>query len=153
MASPGVPTPDGDDPVEVQHWRAWELHVEGRSLAYIGEALRISKTSAHRYVAAGRDLASQLDYLDRTRERETGAAVMALVRSWMVDAVESGNADPVAAGMVVIKAEERRAKLLGLDAPARVEVNAGGLPPTVPGEVVDAVNAYRQGRAQGEIGQ
>lgn len=151
MVVSNVPGP-GEDPTEYAHWRAWELHVEGRSLSHIGEQLGISKTSAHRYVAAGRDLAAQLDYLDRRRERETGAAVMEMVRGWMVDHVEAGG-DAVQAAQVVIKAEERRAKLLGLDAPQRLAVSDDRRPPTVPGEVVDAVNAYRDARARGEIEQ
>lgn len=149
MGTPDVPPPV-EDPTELAHWRAWELHVEGRSLSFIGEKLKVSKTSAHRYVAAGRDLAAQLDYLDRRRERETGAAVMELVRGWMVDVVDSGG-DAILAAGVVIKAEERRAKLLGLDAPTRISTDDGRVPVTVPGEVVDAVAAFRSERARGVI--
>lgn len=154
MGVPVVPDPPAaDDPTELRQYRAWELHVEGRSLAYIGERLGTSRTTAHRDVAAGRDLAAQLDYLDHRRERETAAAVMELVRSWMVDEVTRGG-DAILASHVVIKAEERRAKLLGLDAPTRIAVrdDRARPAPTVPGEVVDAVAAYRTERARGEIG-
>lgn len=148
------PGPDGPDEETVL--RAWDMRVERRSLAYIAEQLKVSISSAKRYVKAGRELAEAIDYSEATNparvmnlqaERERSAAVLDLVQGWLVDYVEAGG-DEVQAATVVLKGEERRAKLLGLDAErvARLSLEQGGEPPAPSPTAVAAVRQYQQER-------
>lgn len=144
----GTPGPDG--PPEETLIKAWQLRVlHGISPADIAVELDVSPRTVKRYVKLGRELLEQLEYLDRQRGeldrnavREDSAAVMDMVRSWMVEYKDQGG-DPVQAALVVIKAEERKAKALGEQALARLEVGPTA-PPAVPSKDMQrTIDAYR----------
>ena len=144
------PTDQGDREIELKI-RAWELHTRRRrSMAYIAEELGVSKTTVHRWVHQGEELAAQVDYLNVIRGRRTGISIMDAVQEWMFDLRDNPEItidQQVAAAAVVIKAEERRDRLGGFEAPRRVAVadDRERAPVTVPGHVLDAVNRYVAG--------
>ena len=129
----------------------WEMSVRRRrSMAYIAEELGVSKTTVHRWVHQGEELAAQADYLNVIRGRRAGISIMDAVQEWMLDLRDNPDISidqEIAAAAVVIKAEERRDRLGGFEAPRRVAVadDRERAPVTVPGHVLDAVNRYVAG--------
>ena len=116
----------------------------------IAEELGVSKTTVHRWVHQGEELAAQADYLNVIRGRRAGISIMDAVQEWMLDLRDNPDISidqEIAAAAVVIKAEERRDRLGGFEAPRRVAVadDRERAPVTVPGHVLDAVNRYVAG--------
>ena len=110
--------------------RALALRRAGRSYRAIADELQISKTRAHQLVAEGFEearaqIAAHADEL-RTETISRLDGMLAKV----YPAAESGDVQAVDR---VLKIEERRAKLLGLDAPVRTALQGGGedAPPIV----------------------
>lgn len=131
--------------------KAWELRVKGAGLARIAEELGIARSTAREYVDRGRELEQAQDWLDWRNERITGAAVMEAVRMVMFEAIDNGG-DPVAAASVIIKAEERRSLLLGLDAPKRIALSADTPePPTIDATTMAVIEAA-EARSRRELG-
>lgn len=121
-----------DQAIEDRRWKAWELRVKGKSYRAIGEALGVSGKTAHqdcqivlaRVIAeanenAAQDRATALYRLDKALE-VVESAIDAQVFT------EAGEADHelrLKALDRLMRIEERRAKLLGLDAPTKQEVS------------------------------
>lgn len=103
--------------------KAWELHAnEGRSARYIAEQLHISPDTAARWVREGKAAEQYIDLLDRAEERVRMATRLdfytgALVSEWNGGLAKASEVIPI-----LLKIEERRAKLVGLDAPTRIAV-------------------------------
>ena len=146
MSRPGPAGPDDRTLV-----RAWKLKtLDGLFVQQVADELGVSHATAKRYIKAGRDVVAELEYLDTQRQhldrhpiRVDGAAVMDMVRGWLVQAVNDG-ADVFRAAELVIKAEERKARLLG--EAQRVEL--GRAPDTLPvadDETRLAIEGYRGG--------
>lgn len=107
---------------------ALELRILGRSFEEIGRLLKMSRQGAHDAVKRS---------LEQYREgrRELGELQLDLelatvdkIAEGMMPEVEKGDAR---AALAMLKAMDRRAKLLGLDKPAQVDVTSGGKPITV----------------------
>lgn len=130
-----------DAVIEDRRSKAWELRLKGKTVRQIAAALSVSVGTAHHDIAA---------VLDRTKEENDDRAethrAISLARldkalSTIEDALtaqvpakdpehpEAASADhdlrlKAVAGL--LKLEERRAKLLGLDAPTKVEAKVEG---------------------------
>jgi hypothetical protein len=116
----GVPSRlvKGSAAVRFRDAHAVRLRLEGRTYREVGEQLGVSRKMAARVVQrglreVGRESAEDLIRLDNDR------IDMIFAAAWPRAAAGSA---PHA--MVCLKALERRARLLGLDAPARAEVTA-----------------------------
>lgn len=121
--------------IEERRSKAWDLRVRGKSYRAIADALDVSTRTAFNDIAA---------VLERTKaeNNETAESHKALSLSRLDRALgiveqaldaevfdESGNADnelKLKALDRMLKIEERRAKLLGLDAPTKVEAKVEG---------------------------
>lgn len=129
--------------------RAWELHVEGRSVRYIAEALGVAPSTAASYVKQGRGAEQYIDLLDRAEERLRSATRLDLMTAWLADDYRQGRGTAREIVPVLVQVEARRARLLGLDAPTRVAVDAGPAPEVDPATVA-AVRAVQQRAAAEE---
>lgn len=102
---------------------ALALRRAGRSYRAIGEELKISKTRAHQLVSEG---------LEESREQimahadELRAETLSRLDGMLQKVYPNAEAGDVQAVDRVLKIEERRAKLLGLDAPVRTALQGGG---------------------------
>jgi hypothetical protein len=103
--------------------KALSLRRSGYSHAGIGNQLGISKTQAHRLVTNGLDVArAQITAsADELRSEELSRLDGMLAKIYPM--AESGD---FAAIDRVLKIGERRARLLGLDAPVRTALEGGG---------------------------
>lgn len=119
----------GDQAIEDRRWKAWELRVKGKSYRAIGEALGVSGKTAHQDCQAV--LVRVIEEANENAAQDRAVALYRLDKALgVVEAVldaevfdESGNADHelrLKALDRLTRIEERRAKLLGLDAPTRV---------------------------------
>lgn len=103
--------------------KAWELHAhEGRSARYIAEKLNISPDTAARWVREGKAAEQYIDLLDRAEERVRMATRLDFYTGALVSEWHGGVAKAVEVIPILLKIEERRAKLVGLDAPTRIAV-------------------------------
>lgn len=103
---------------EVRRKTALALRCEGFTFAQIGEELGITKQSAHEGVQKElRAVAAERKSLAENQLDFELAQIDTVIRG-MSPAAAKGDAR---AGMVILKAQERRAKLLGLDAPEKHE--------------------------------
>jgi hypothetical protein len=103
--------------------KAWELHAhEGRSARYIAEKLHISPDTAARWVREGKAAEQYIDLLDRAEERVRMATRLDFYTGALVSEWHGGVAKAVEVIPILLKIEERRAKLVGLDAPTRIAV-------------------------------
>jgi ribosomal protein L15E len=102
--------------------KALELRRMGKGYVEIGAALGISKSQAHRYVTEGMgDARAQVAAgIDEIRTEEISRLDAMLSGLW-----PKARRGEVAAVDRVLRIMERRARLLGLDAPMRVGVGAG----------------------------
>lgn len=111
-------TPRRDARSAVRRKTAMQLRVEGLTIAAIGAKLGITKQSAHELIA--RELAeaaaARKDLAEHQLEAELAAVDFVL--AGMAPKVAKGDAK---AGATYLRAMERRAKLLGLDAPDKHE--------------------------------
>lgn len=122
--------------IEDRRSRAWELRLKGKTVRQIATELQVSVGTAHGDIAA---------VLERTKEENDDRAethrTISLARlekalgvvEQALDAQvfdELGNADNelrLKALDRMLKIEERRSKLLGLDAPTKVEAKVEGV--------------------------
>jgi hypothetical protein len=123
--------------------KALQLRKGGATFRQVGEALGCSESRAHAIITR------ELERLNA--ERGEAAAVVARLETERLDALHlafwtAAVGGDVAAAGVVLKVMARRAKLLGIDAPANINVNRlGGLPPIVVEEVLS--NGHTAGAA------
>ena len=112
--------------IDLQH-RAWELRVAGMTQTQIATRLNISQSVVSRMLAAAREdaIASAKDIAGDATTEQVARLDRMLLGLW--EKVRNGNERAVEAALRV---EERRAKLLGLDAASRrsVDVTSGGEP-------------------------
>jgi hypothetical protein len=103
--------------------KALELRRMGLGYAAIGDQIGVGKTQAHRYVVAGlEDARAQISAsADELKSEEISRLDGMLQALW--PRARKGEA---AAVDRVLKIGERRAKLLGLDAPTRTALEGGG---------------------------
>lgn len=117
MARPG---PDPDKVAE-----AWEYHAhEGRSVRWIAEKLKISPSTAADWVKQGRAAEQWIDLLDRAEERMRMATRLDFYTGMAMSAFNEGSIDVEKVLPLLLKIEDRRAKLGGLDAPTRVAIES-----------------------------
>lgn len=110
--------------------RAWELRVRGWNIREIARELRVTRETAHRYLireteemaTRRRELADH--YVDCSLDQIDTVLRRALD---LLDAESD-----MAAAQVVLRAIERKARLLGLDAPTRIEATGAAGAPLVP---------------------
>lgn len=130
--------------------KAWELHAhEGRSARYIAEKLGISPDTAARWVRDGKAAEQYIDLLDRAEERVRMATRLDFYTGALVSEWNGGVAKATEVIPILLKIEERRAKLVGLDAPTRISVDDGTVPEVDP-RTVAAVRAAQQKAADEE---
>lgn len=127
MATARRKTPRRDARSAARRKTALALRVEGLSLAAIGEKLGISKQRAHQLLAT--------ELAEVARERKDLAEHQLEAELAAIDFVIAGMAPKVAKGdakaaTAYLRAMERRAKLLGLDAPTKTDLTSGGAPIT-----------------------
>lgn len=107
---------------------AMELRRAGASFAEIGRHLQVSKQHAHRIVLAG---------LDELRAmREESAEEVRTIELQRIDAITMAHwpsRKTYKSGIILLKAMERRSRLLGLDAPQKIaRTTPDGLPTEKP---------------------
>ena len=122
---------------------AVRLRLAGYSYAQIGERLGVTKQAAHTYVSS-----SLADLRAATAEAAEDVREMELARldAMLVPMLEAAEAGQQTAVDRVLRIQERRAKLLGLDAPTKSEVGGpGGGPVEIAGakEALAALLARR----------
>lgn len=125
---PGAPRPRREAKTPGRRKSALALRVEGLTFEAIGEKLGVTRQAAHKLVA--QELAAVAAENREAAEhlRDVELERCQFVMRSMAPKVEAG--DPRAA-MAYLRAEERLARLLGLDAPDRSEVSGpGGTPIT-----------------------
>lgn len=112
--------------IDLQH-RAWELRVAGMTQMQIGTRLNISQSVVSRLLASAREDAvmATKDIAGEATTEQIARLDRMLLALW--EKVRNGNERAVEAALRV---EERRAKLLGLDAATRkaVDLTSGGAP-------------------------
>jgi predicted transcriptional regulator len=112
--------------IDLQH-RAWELRVAGMTQMQIGTRLNISQSVVSRLLAKAREdaVTATKDIAGEATTEQIARLDRMLLALW--DKVRNGNERAVEAALRV---EERRAKLLGLDAATRkaVDLTSGGAP-------------------------
>lgn len=103
--------------------RAWELALQGKSYRVIGEALGVAPMTAFRDVEAhAREI--QQPVAEQVRKQEVARLDALLDNLW--PRVEQGDDKAVAN---VLRVMDRRAKLLGLDAPAKQDITVQQVDP------------------------
>lgn len=100
-----------------------ELRRRGHSLREIGATLGVSRQTAHRHLVKALDqlAAEQRDIAATVRDLELDRLDELLVGVW--PAATSGDVSAINAALRI---GERRAKLLGLDQPNRIEASGPG---------------------------
>lgn len=141
---------DHDVPAEVA--AAWALRARGLSVRAVAAELDVSVATAHARIRAGEDAERATGVLDRDRARAADAAVIDV---WL-GRLDAAYLDPdapiertVKAVTAAVRLLERRAKLIGTDAPVRVRVGEDREPPQPDPEITAAV-ARAQERAAAE---
>lgn len=106
---------------------ALALRVEGLTLEAIGARLGVSKQRAHQILAGelAEVAAERKDLAEHQLEAELAA--IDFVIAGMAPKVAKGDAK---AATAYLRAMERRARLLGLDAPTKTDLTSGGAPIT-----------------------
>lgn len=119
--------------------RAWELAEQGYGVRYIGEAIGRSTATAARYVTEGREAATWIEALNRAEERQRAALRLEMYTTWLLAERQEVGGSALEYVPVLLKIEERRARLTGSDAPTRVAVSDGRAPVSVDPATVAAV--------------
>ena len=96
--------------------KALALRIRGATYAQIGEQLKVTTTAAHRYVRDGLAELNKVKLENAEEYRELELAKLDRFEAKL----NSGDLDLAAVGML-LKISERRCRLLGIDAPAKVE--------------------------------
>lgn len=134
--------------------RAYELHLEGCSLVRVAEHLtaetgrRVARSTVYEWVKQARSTEVYIELFERAEEVQRSSLRLDIALGIVVDALRTRGSDPVEVAKVIVKIEERRARLLGLDAPTRVSVEDSTTPPEVDPATVAAVRAMRQENAE-----
>ena len=102
--------------------QALELRIEGRPYAEIAEAMGVSIGTVFQYVAQAIDRLNgeEVRNADVARQMQL-LRLDAIMRGSWTKATVDGNADAAA---IVLRCLERQSKLLGLDAPQKVDITA-----------------------------
>lgn len=104
--------------------KCWELYKHGFSYGQIGEAVKITRAEARVFVEATmKELAEEV-IGDKILEKQLDLLRLNDMLPKFLEAARKGDA---VAAEKVLKILERRAKYLGLDAPAKSEVHVGSL--------------------------
>lgn len=119
--------------------RAWELAERGYSVRYIAEAIGKSVGTAHTYVKEGREAATWVEVLERHEERARARMRLSMYAEWLMEERAAAKGSALDYVPVLLKIEERLARLTGSDAPTRVSVSDGRPPATVDPATVAAV--------------
>jgi hypothetical protein len=127
----------------VRRERALALRVEGHSFRKIGRALGITGPRAHQLVS---EALGKLAALEKGRAEQQRQLDLARIDATLTGLMPKAKAGDAKAALVVVKCLERRAKLLGTDAPARSLV--GGDPAAPPIQVQDMTDAQRVDRVK-----
>lgn len=114
------------------------MRLEGMTFAEIGAVLGISKQS----VQESFEKAMAIDPEDTKHAREEALKRLNMMYAEASEAAEKRGADRARFLDVKVKIENRRAKLLGLDAPTRTEVTGGDGAPLL-AEMEGAVDKLR----------
>ena len=105
--------------------------VEGKTCREIGDILKITKDSASRYIRAEAERRSSEIAADRERLKAESVAFydeMAALGVELAKKSEGAFMQPLIKGLdSALKARERRDKILGLDAPTKVDIGLEGL--------------------------
>ena len=96
--------------------KALALRIRGATYAQIGEQLKVTTTSAHKYVRDGMAELNKVKLENAEEYRELELAKLDMFEAKL----NSGELDLAAVGML-LRISERRCRLLGIDAPAKVE--------------------------------
>lgn len=141
---------DRDVPAEVA--RAWVLRRRGWSVREIAADLGCSVSTAHARVKAAQEAEVETGVLDRDAQRTREAAALDSYTSALEAALDLGAVTALEVVPVLLRVSARRAKLLGLDMPARVEVTetpAGARPdPEIVAKLQQAREVNRRDRAR-----
>jgi hypothetical protein len=120
--------------------KALQLRKGGATFRQVGEALGCSESRAHAIITQ--------ELMRLNEKRAEAAAVVARLEGERLDNLQLAfwtaavGGDANAAG-VVLKVMARRAKLLGIDAPANINLNrTGALPPIIVEEVLSNGNGH-----------
>ncbi len=105
--------------LESDQWAAYEYHLDGWTYRQIGEHMGVSSSMAYRYVQGAFEKLAQEQPEKRENIRRAELQRCDLLLKGLSPMVHVGNVGAVTA---YLKVMERRAKLLGLDAPAKSEV-------------------------------
>lgn len=118
--------------------RAWEMSTrDGKSVRVIASELGISRASAARYVREAEQAEGYVDLLDRADARVAQAFRLDEYVTLLRRRIDEGAKAEVVIG-VLLKVEERLAKLHGTDAPSRVQVENVGQAEVKP-QVIEAI--------------
>lgn len=140
---------DHDVPAEVA--AAWALRSRGHSVRQVAADLGVSVSTAHARCKAAEDAERATGVLDVNRNRAADAAIIA---TWLerVDAAYLDESAPiervVKAANAAVRLLERRARLIGTDAPTRVLVGEDREPVTPDPDIVAAVQAAQTDAAR-----
>lgn len=121
--------------------RAWELAEAGHSVRYVAEAIGRSVGTAHAYIREGREAAQWVELLDRAEERARARMRLSMYADWLMTERQAVGGSALEYVPVLLKIEERLARLTGSDAPTRVAVSDQRGPVTVDPATVAAIRA------------
>lgn len=117
---------------------AWALRVGGKTVRQIAEALNVSEGQAWSYCREGLELARETTAKTAAEWREQMLAqIDELIGAWSPVALNPADDRAQAASAIVIRAQEHRARLLGLD---RVE---GVVSLGAPAQTIDMTEALK----------
>lgn len=128
--------------------RAWELAEQGYGVRYIGEAIGKSPATAARYAQEGREAATWIEMLDRTEERARARMRLSMYAEWLMEERRAAKGSALEYVPVLLKIEERLARLTGSDAPTRVAVSDGRGPVSVDAATVAACREVTEASAR-----
>ena len=135
MTKPHLPTAPHRVRVADQTNKMIELRKAGMSYARIGEALGCSVKNVHDGIKRG------LKLLVEEPARELRQLELERLDALMLGVWKQAKDGHLGAIDRVLKIQERRAKLLGLDAPSKVSIEDAPMPVMVNVQVVDASKA------------
>lgn len=127
----------GPDPVDVG--RAWELHLEGRSLRYIGEQLQCSPATAANWVKQAQLVSEYGAVHDALTDRQAMHELLRQLAAWGCDRLKMGGIYEEVVP-VLLKVTDQINRMSGHYAPIRMTVGAEDGPAVSP-ELVDEVRA------------
>ena len=115
-----------DAAVAARRLEALRLRQRGRSYPRIAEELGVSLTTAHRYVTTELERLAKECGEEAAIVRQMELDRLDVALDALADRIEQGDDRAVA---TMLRIQERRAKLLGLDSPDRQQVEVTGIDP------------------------